>query len=165
MRLLRRRSEVSQAALARVAGTSQPAIAAYESGKKSPSWRTIGRLADAAGVEVYPLIVPPLTREDRRSLFLHAAISTRLRDDPHSVLAKAKHNVETMRRQHPHAAPLLDIWKRLLSCDPRLVADVLEDPRPLARELRHVTPFAGVLDQRERAEVYRAFRTQEAGAA
>jgi transcriptional regulator with XRE-family HTH domain len=165
VRSLRRKAGLSQAALARVAATSQPTIAAYESGKKSPSWRTLSRLTEAAGVELYPLMVPPLTREDRRSLFLHAAISKRLRDDPRAVLAKAKRNAESMRRQHPHAAPLLDVWKQLLECDPQLVVDILEDPRPLARELRHVTPFAGVLDHRERAELYRAFRLEEAGAA
>jgi hypothetical protein len=42
---------------------------------------------------------------------------------------------------------------------------LLTDPDPWARELRHVTPFAGVLSAAERAEVYRAFANDEARAA
>jgi hypothetical protein len=34
---------------------------------------------------------------------------------------------------------------------------VLTDPSPWARELRHVTPFAGLLGARERAAVIRGF--------
>jgi hypothetical protein len=39
--------------------------------------------------------------------------------------------------------------------------DVLLDPRPRARELRQVTPFAGVLSARERARAYRSFSSSE----
>ena len=45
----RTRSGMTQAALAAAAGTSQPAVAAYESGAKSPSVRTLDRLVRAAG--------------------------------------------------------------------------------------------------------------------
>ena len=41
---------------------------------------------------------------------------------------------------------------------------VLLDPSPWARELRHTTPFAGVLSARERAEVLRAFTRSEGAA-
>lgn len=41
---------MSQAQLARAAGTSQPAVAAYESGARSPSVRTLTKLMRAAGV-------------------------------------------------------------------------------------------------------------------
>jgi len=39
--------------------------------------------------------------------------------------------------------------------------EVLTDPAPWARELRHVTPFAGVLTAAERAAVYRRFQQTE----
>jgi len=42
-------AELSQRALARRAGTSQPAIARYESGAASPSWKTLQRLIGACG--------------------------------------------------------------------------------------------------------------------
>jgi len=45
----RARAGLTQAALARAAGTSQPTLAAYESGAKSPSVRTLDKLVRAAG--------------------------------------------------------------------------------------------------------------------
>jgi transcriptional regulator with XRE-family HTH domain len=40
---------LSQRALARRAGTSQPAVARYETGAASPSWETLQRLVKACG--------------------------------------------------------------------------------------------------------------------
>jgi predicted nucleotidyltransferase/DNA-binding XRE family transcriptional regulator len=45
----RARAGLTQAALARAAGTSQPTLAAYESGAKSPSVRTLDKIVRAAG--------------------------------------------------------------------------------------------------------------------
>lgn len=45
----RRRSGLTQAQLADAAGTSQPTLAAYESGAKSPSVRTLDRIVRASG--------------------------------------------------------------------------------------------------------------------
>lgn len=49
VRSARARAGLTQAALARAAGTSQPTVAAYESGAKSPSARTLIKLVRAAG--------------------------------------------------------------------------------------------------------------------
>ena len=46
----RARAGFTQSQLAHAAGTSQPTLAAYESGAKSPSVRTLDRLVRAAGV-------------------------------------------------------------------------------------------------------------------
>jgi transcriptional regulator with XRE-family HTH domain len=43
---------LSQRALARRAGTSQPAVARYERGAATPSWETLQRLATACGRRV-----------------------------------------------------------------------------------------------------------------
>jgi transcriptional regulator with XRE-family HTH domain len=40
---------LSQRALAQQAGTSQPAVARYESGATTPSWETLLRLTEACG--------------------------------------------------------------------------------------------------------------------
>ncbi len=45
----RTRAGATQAQLARAAGTSQPTLAAYESGAKSPSVRTLDRIVRASG--------------------------------------------------------------------------------------------------------------------
>ena len=45
----RQRAGLTQVQLARAAGTSQPTLAAYESGAKSPSVRTLDRIVRASG--------------------------------------------------------------------------------------------------------------------
>ena len=89
IRLLRHRAAVTQAALATAGGTSQPTVAAYEAGRKSPTMHTVERLARALGFDAALTYHPPLTREERRSLDLHQAIAARLRADPEPVLAQA----------------------------------------------------------------------------
>lgn len=49
VRELRLGAGLSQRALARRAGTSQPAIVRYERGAATPSWETLQRLAAACG--------------------------------------------------------------------------------------------------------------------
>ena len=161
VRRLRRQSGVSQKRLADLAGTSQPAIAAYESGKKTPSLRTLRRLARAVGLEVRALFVPPMTREDRRSLALHEAIAERLGEDPDAVLRRARRTLALMRNKHPGARGLLDEWTLVLRLPSSDLVEILRDPRPRARELRQVTPFAGLLSAAERTRVYRAFEASE----
>lgn len=163
VRTLRILAELTQAELASAAGTSQPTIAAYEAGRKSPSLATLRRLADAAGMGMNVAFHSPMTREDRRSLHLHAAIASRLMRDPEAILGKARQNLGLMRDRHPVAHSLLREWEVLLDQSVRGVASVLVDPSPHARELRQVTPFAGVLTASERAEVYRDFAAEAAG--
>ena len=64
VRELRRTADLTQAELARAAGTSQPTIAAYESGRKSPSLRTLSRMARAVGLKAVVVFPPAMTRED-----------------------------------------------------------------------------------------------------
>lgn len=52
LRTVRRRRGLTQAALARAAGTSQPVISAYEAGRRDPTFGTLRRLIEAAGEEV-----------------------------------------------------------------------------------------------------------------
>ncbi len=157
VRDLRRRRGLTQSQLAKLAHTSQPTIAAYESGSKSPNLRTLERLARSVGLEAVVDFVPPLTREDRRSLALHRAIAKRLEEEPEAVLRRARRTLARMTRQHPYTRQLLSSWRGILDRPVAEIVDVLVDRRPWARELRHVTPFAGVLTSRDRVEVYRRF--------
>lgn len=159
--LLRLAAGRTQQDLATQAGTSQSTIAAYESGRKSPTWRTVERLAQAAGLEVEVRVVPPLTPEERRSLHLHEAIAERLRAEAEAVLAQARASLARMRGVHPGARPLLDEWRCLLRRPLDALLPVLTDRSPWARELRHVTPFTGILSAGERARVYREFAQRE----
>lgn len=156
---------MTQVALARAGGTSQPAIAAYEANRKSPTIGTLRRLARGVGLEAAVGYFPPLTREDRRSLGLHRAIAKRLRATPDAVLAQARHCLANMMaRQEELSLPLRE-WSVLLDRPVEALLPLLTDPDPWARELRHVTPFAGVLTAAERAEVYREFADDEGRAA
>lgn len=61
----RTRAAMTQAQLAEAAGTSQPTLAAYETGAKSPSVRTLDRLVRAAGATLHVNIVDaPAARGD-----------------------------------------------------------------------------------------------------
>jgi len=162
--LLRCRSGVTQSRLAELAGTSQPTIAAYESGRKAPNLRTLQKLAEAVGLEARMLFVSPLTREDRRSLALHEAVAERLVKDPHAVISRARRTLALMAEKHPGAAALLAEWGVLLRLPVVDLVDVLRDPRPRARELRQVTPFAAVLSAADRTAVYRRFQASEEAA-
>ena len=70
--MARRRAGLTQAELARRAGTSQPVISAYERGLRDPSHRTLRRLVEAAGgrmrVEMMPTpmseLPPPATIDE-----------------------------------------------------------------------------------------------------
>lgn len=52
IKLARHDAGLSQRELARRAGTSQAAIAAYESGRRSPSLETLARIVRAAGQDL-----------------------------------------------------------------------------------------------------------------
>ena len=102
-----------------------------------------------------------LTREDRRSIALHTAIADRLRENPESTLALARANLTRMREKHPAAGKLLREWRVLLDRPLGALLPMLTDQSEWARELRHVTPFGGVLSPRERTAVYRDFAQRE----
>jgi len=102
-----------------------------------------------------------MTREDRRSLALHEVIAQRLIENPVAVLERARITLGLMTEKHPGAAPLLTEWDAILLRPASEIADVLLDPRPRARELRQVTPFAGILTPAERAKIYRRFAASE----
>lgn len=102
-----------------------------------------------------------MTREERRSLALHEAIATRLQADPEGVMRRARETLDRMAAGPAGSSPFIREWRVLLDRPPRALVPVLTDPSPWARELRQVTPFAGVLSAAERAAVYRAFAAEE----
>lgn len=138
-------------------------MAAYEAGRKSPTVRTLARFAAAAGLELAVVFVPPMTREDRRSLELHHAIARLLAREPESVLRTARTNLRRMAEAGPGARELLAEWRRSLMWPLDELVALLTDPSQRARELRQVTPFAGVLSPRDRWQAYRRFRDESLG--
>jgi len=58
LRQARTRAGLSQRALARRANTAQSVIARIEGGQTSPTWETLERLLDAAGVDISAQLEP-----------------------------------------------------------------------------------------------------------
>lgn len=148
---------MTQRQLADAAETSQPTVAAYEAAAKSPTWRTVERMASSVGLECYPLVTAPLTRDQARSLALHGAIARELRTQGGEVLEIARRNISRMRSLNPHASPLLDEWERIIEGTTNQIVARMLDPSEHGRDLRQVTPFAGVLSPAQRAAAYESF--------
>jgi transcriptional regulator with XRE-family HTH domain len=153
---------LSQRALAERAGTSGATIAAYELGTKEPRLSTLTRILEAAGMTTdwryQPAAIRPatMTREDTRSLALHRVIASRLLADPDPILAKVRQNLRRMRRANSDGSAdrWFDQWERLLDGPIAGVVSVLVSHDQEARDLRQVTPFAGVLTDLERRAIY-----------
>jgi transcriptional regulator with XRE-family HTH domain len=64
IRIARRQAGLTQTDLAQRAGTSQAAISAYESGRRSPSVDTLCRVLAAAGVELRMRLAPQDTHTE-----------------------------------------------------------------------------------------------------
>lgn len=76
LRDARRRSGLTQAALAAATGTSQAAISAYEQGRKEPSLRTLSRLLAAMGSQLS--VSPATAGVVRPSAARHARVGRQL---------------------------------------------------------------------------------------
>ena len=155
--MIRAVAGMTQRDLADAAATSQPTVAAYESGAKSPTWRTVERIASSVGLACYPTVGAALTRDQERSLFLHAAIAKELRVRQTEIIAVARRNISRMRSVNPHAWRLLDDWERILQGTTSQIVACMLDPSEHGRDLRQVSPFAGVLTLEQRIGVYRSF--------
>ena len=105
-----------------------------------------------------------MTREDRRSLALHRAIADHLTAHPTKTLHQARRNLALMRDRNPQVADLFTGWEDILSRPVEAIVAAMLDPGQRARDLRKVTPFAGVLEPQERTRVYREFARRDAAA-
>ena len=147
---------MTQSEIAESADTSQPAIAAYEADAKSPTWRTIERIAGSVGLGYYLAVSKTFTRDQARSLALHVIIAQEVRGRRSEVLDIAYRNIKRMRSNNPHASALLEEWERILSGSTQQIVSRMLDPSEHGRDLRQVTPFAGVLSPTKRTAFYRS---------
>lgn len=161
IRQLRLEAGVTQQELAVAAGTSQSTIAAYEKGSKSPTLRTIDNLASSLGLEMNTSYMPQLTREDKRSLAFHREIVEILQKTPAPVLSRATKNLKKLSTTQPGARMLFERWKTWLELPLEELVSNLLDPLPVAREMRQVSPFSGVLKPEDRTRILRQFRKEQ----
>ena len=96
-----------------------------------------------------------------RSLAYHCVIAERLVQDP-GILDKARERVKEWLAQTPDR-PYVRQWNKILTGDAQAIAAFLVDRGELAEELRQSSPFAGVLNPRERWRIWRETRERFAG--
>ena len=133
--------------------------------ERSPRQRRLRR----SEVEAFARLAgssPRLTRDQRQSLWLHAAVAGHLATDPSRTLGLARENLSRLRQVHPSgmSARWLGEWQLALDVGPEAVLQALTSHTPLATELRQNSPFAGVLGEAERRAVLRAFRDRDRSA-
>jgi hypothetical protein len=95
-------------------------------------------------------------RIDQRSLALHHAVAEKLRAQP-SLVSIARENVERWAATAGRSAPYLDEWKRILDRPLEEVLQLIEQEGERMTALRQCSPFAGVLEPKERWAVYARF--------
>ncbi|TAM87616.1 hypothetical protein EPN42_10905 [bacterium] len=98
----------------------------------------------------------PHVRIDRRSMAFHRLIATKIETNP-GIVARARDNIDRWSSQGSQEA-YLDEWRRILSGDPREIAQFLRSSGQRATRLRQSSPFTGVLSREERAAIMRAYR-------
>jgi len=96
----------------------------------------------------------PHELHDRRSLAIHQLIAERIRADP-SLLDRARARVTEWQRSCTMNPKYPSAWAALLDGSVEKLIEVLLDPGEAATELRHVSPFAGIVDVETRNRIWR----------
>jgi len=89
---------------------------------------------------------------EERSIAMHAAVADRLRADP-SLLDAVRGRIEGWLRDGSVHAEYARAWAEIVARPLPEILRMLTDRGERARALRQVTPFTGILDQRERLRI------------
>jgi len=151
----------TQTRLSAVTGIAQGRISTYVTGRLSPSEKTARLLLGAMGYTLRTTVAAEPVRwgqhAERRSWALHRQIASHL--DAQALVRwtpTLRRNLATLRagtsgRVHLDAVAE---WERLVDAqDVRGLREALLDPGEHGVRLREVGPFAGILDEAERAQV------------
>jgi len=95
-----------------------------------------------------------LTRGEKKSLAYHEVVAARLRADP-KLIEIAQQRLRWHRDSNPAGKAYYDRWERLLSGPLEVLIAAMLDPSPRGCALRQENPFVDLIDQRERAAIYR----------
>ena len=99
------------------------------------------------------------TREERRALAFHQAVAKALLANPAPVRERASAHLDKLESMHPYVAPLFRRWREWLALPTDVLAARMTDP--VASDMRHVSPFAGILSARERRDLLVDFGERE----
>jgi excisionase family DNA binding protein len=128
--------------------------------ERSPKQRRLRR-SEVEAFARYAGSTYALNRDQRQSLWLHAAVAAQVASAPSRATGLARANLDRLRRVHGPVVTerWLDEWERVLDAGPDAVLEVLTSTSPHAVDLRQNSPFAGVLSDAQRETVLQAFRT------
>lgn len=97
------------------------------------------------------------TLAQRRSLALHRRIADRLREEP-ALLELARRRVASWLASGHRSSDYLRLWSRLLEGPADGVIEALTEDTERGRELRGASPFAGIVDPKERWALWQSER-------
>ena len=100
---------------------------------------------------------------EARSLAYHRAVAERIRADP-SLLAVPRERIRAWLAQGGRSVPYFRLWAALLELPLAELLAGMVDEGEQAIALRQATPFAGLLDARERWRIWRDTRERLEGA-
>jgi hypothetical protein len=95
---------------------------------------------------------------ERRSLAFHRAIAAKLRAQP-ELMAIAFDNLDRWSKPGNRSQPYLDTWRTPLGRPREELLAMLEEDTPEMTELRQSSPFAGILEPKERWHIYDTFES------
>lgn len=90
---------------------------------------------------------------------MHQLIAERIRANP-GLLAGPRARVAEWQRSRTMNPKYPRLWAQLLNGPLDELINMLLDPGEYATELRHVSPFAGILDMDTRDRIYREVKGQ-----
>jgi hypothetical protein len=99
----------------------------------------------------------PHELQDERSLAIHRVIADRISEDP-SLLDRPRARVAEWRTRRHMNPKYVEAWDALLHGPIETLRAVLLDPGERAVALRHVSPFAGIIDTGTRTRIWREVR-------
>lgn len=121
-------------------------------GERTAASRKTGRLTRRSAARYMPAMDPHRIAE-ARSLAYHRVVAERLASEP-AILQDARARVRSWLHADP-TSHFARAWDDVLQRPVREIVALLTDPGERACELRQSTPFAGVLDPRERWRLWR----------
>lgn len=96
-------------------------------------------------------------RIDQRSLEMHRAIAAKLRERP-ELMEIARDNLARWSKNGGGSQPYWDAWGEILSRPLDEILDLLVEEGEKMTAMRQASPFAGVLEPRERWAIYSRFK-------
>jgi hypothetical protein len=106
--------------------------------------------------------LPGHERIDRRSLAMHRAIGEKLLANP-TLLEIARENLDRWSASNGRSQRYWDAWREILSRPLAEIVRLIGQEGEAMDALRQATPFAGVLEPRERWAIYEQFAPGRTG--